>query len=196
MREFFEETIVELLDLGGGAFAGAVDTGAFDVATDDVAHFTGIERFADVIVGPETQRFLGRLQRTEAGQHDDGQMWIDLADLAQAFDAVHPWHANVHDDGVGLFFPEQLKSGLDAIGGVHLIIGFEEHAKAFPRPNLVVDDKNLGQFGQGGHNRPKQLAARRVPRAGKEPNNFRLIAEAWARNVEVEKVGAQAANCE
>ena len=67
-------------------------------------------------------------------------MRIDLADFAQAFDPVHSGHANVHDDGVGLFFPEHLEPGLDAIRGVHLIIRFEEHAQAFTRPNLVIND--------------------------------------------------------
>jgi len=104
-------------------FAGAVEPGALDIAADDVPHFGGIERFADIIVGAETQGFLGCLERAEPGEHDDGKMRVDFADSAEAFDAGDAGHANIHDNGVGLFFLKKFKTGLDAIGRVDLVIG-------------------------------------------------------------------------
>ena len=175
LREFLEQPVVQLADLGSGALTCAMHPGALDISSDDVAHFASVERLADVVIGPETQRFLGRFERAKTRQHDDGKMWIDLADLAQPLDPIDAGHANVHDDGIGLFFLEQLEAGLDAIGGVHLVIGFQEHAQTFARTDLVVDDEDLGCFGSDDHNKPSRVAARRVPRAPGRTNNFRLI---------------------
>src|SRR2546421_12864801 len=99
--------------------------GPFDVTINDLLHFMRIKRFADVIVGAESERFLGSLERAETCQHDDGQMRVDLADLTKTFDSADSGHSNVHDDGVGLLFLEKFDAGLDAISGVDLIIWFQ-----------------------------------------------------------------------
>src|SRR2546430_1089200 len=101
-------------------FGRPMSTSAFDVAIDDLLHFVSIKWLADIIIGAESQSFLGRFKRAKTGQHDDGQMRIDLSNLTETFDSAHARHPNVHDNGVGLFFFEKLESSLNAIGGVHL----------------------------------------------------------------------------
>ena len=78
-------------------------------------------------------------------------MRIDLANLAQPFDACHSRHANVHDDGVGSFFLQKLDSGFDVVGRAYLIVGFQEHPQAFARAHFVIDDKNLRLIDSDGH---------------------------------------------
>ena len=82
MGQLLEQTIIQLLDLGGGIHAAALNPGAFDIAPDYFPHFARIKRLADVIVRAQAQRLLGRLERAETGQHDHGNMRIDLADFA------------------------------------------------------------------------------------------------------------------
>src|SRR6266487_5739177 len=98
-------------------FARPVEAGAFDIASDDVAHFARVKRLADVIIGSEPERLLGRFQGAEAGQHDYGKMRIDLTNLAQTFDSGDTGHPDVHDDGVGLFLLKELHSSFYAIRG-------------------------------------------------------------------------------
>ena len=151
LRELLQEPVIQFLDLAGGVLARAMEPGALDVAADHFAHFARIKRLADVVVSAEAERFLGRLERAEAGQHDDGKMWIDLANQAQAFDARHSRHPDIHDDGVGLFFGQELQTLFDRVGGMHLIARLQEHAQTFARSHFVVDDEDLREFGVGNH---------------------------------------------
>ena len=122
LRQFFEQTIIQFLELGRSMFSCPMNTSAFDIAPDDVPHFARVKRLADVIIGAESHRLFGGFQSAETGQHNDGKMGIDFADFAQTIDAVHAWHANVHDDRVGLFLFKEFHTCLDAVGRVHLII--------------------------------------------------------------------------
>ena len=151
MRELLEEAVVQLLDFRRGVDAGAMNPGALDVAPDHFPHFARIEWLADVIVRAEPQRFLGRFERAESGQHDHGDVRIDFADLAQAIDAAGAGHANVADDRVRLFFAQDAEPGLDAIGGVNLIVRLQEHPQAFARAHFVIDDEDLREFGGNRH---------------------------------------------
>ena len=140
---------------------------AFDIAINDLLHFVRIKRFADVIVGSKSKRFFGGLECAETCQHDDGQMRIDLTDLTKTFDSTDSGHPYVHDDGVGLLFFEKFDAGLDAVGGVHLIIWFQQHAQAFARPHFVINNQDLGEFGRGGHGASALREARGMPREGR-----------------------------
>ena len=93
---------------------------AFDITPDHFLHFARIKGFADVIVSAQTQCFLRCFQRAETCQHDHGKMRVDLADPPQTLDAGGAGHANVHDDRVGMFFPQKPNAGLNAIGRVHV----------------------------------------------------------------------------
>src|SRR5262249_49794850 len=135
-----------------------------DLAINDLLHFTGVKRLADVIVGAESQRLLGRFERTKASEHDDRKMRIDLADLTQPFNAADSGHPNVHDNGVGMFFFEEFEASLNAIGGVDPIIWFQEHAQAFTRPHFIVDNEDLGKFRRGDHGASAARESRRMPR--------------------------------
>ena len=108
LRQFLEEAIVQFLDFTGRVFARAMEPRALDIASDHLAHFARIKWLADVVVRAEAKRFLGRFERAESGQHDDGKMRIDFANPAQAFDAGHAGHSNVHDDRVGFFLLSSL----------------------------------------------------------------------------------------
>ncbi len=99
-----------------------MNTRAFDIAPNDVTHFARVKGLANVIIGPKPQRFLGSFQGTEAGQHDDGKMRIDLANFAQTIDSGHTGHPDVHHDCVGLFLFQEFHSRFDAIRRVHLIV--------------------------------------------------------------------------
>ena len=125
--------------------------GALDVAPDHLPHFAGIERFADVIVRPEPQSFLGRFERAKPGEHDYSDVRIDLANLAQAINAAGAGHPNVADDGVRLLLAQDTQAGLDIFGGVDLIVGLKEHPQAFARTHFVIDDENLREFGGDRH---------------------------------------------
>ena len=136
---------------------------AFNVAVDDLLHFVRIKRFADVIVGTKPESFFRGFERAETGEHDHGKMRINLANLTQPFNSAHARHPNIHDDGVGLFFFKHFEPGLDAIGGVHLIIWFQKHSQALARPHFVINNKDLGQFGPGGHRASAAREARGMP---------------------------------
>ncbi len=90
-------------------------------------------------------------------------MRIDFANLTQTLNAAYSRHPNIHDDGVGLFLFEEFEAGLDAIGSVHLIIWFQKHAQAFARPHFVINNKDLGEFGHGGHRAAAAIEARGMP---------------------------------
>src|SRR5205823_13103443 len=120
---------------------------ALDVATDYFPHFAGIEWLVDVIVRAEPERFLGGLQRTESGQHDNSDVRVYFADPPQTIDAARARHPDVGDHGVGLFFLQQLDPVVDAVRGINLIVRFEKHAQAFARTHLVIDDEDLGKIG-------------------------------------------------
>src|SRR5262249_53243510 len=120
--------------------------------------------FADVVICAETQRLLCRVERAKTGEHDDGQMRIDFADLTKAFDPADSRHPNVHYDGVGLFFFEKLEAGFDAIRRMHLIIGFQKHPQTFARSHLVINNEDLGEFGRGRHSASAPSEARGMPR--------------------------------
>ncbi len=104
LRELIPQTLVKLLNFARGRLALPLQTGPFHVTADHFAHLDRIKGFVDVIVSAETERFLRGLERAEAGEHDYGEMRINFANLAQAVDAVHPGHANVHDNCIGMLF--------------------------------------------------------------------------------------------
>src|SRR5260370_32856599 len=159
--------------------------GALDIAINDLLHFMSIKRLADIIVCPEPQSFLRSFKRTKTGEHDNREIRVDLTDLTQTVDSAHSRHPNVHDDGVGLFFFEEFEAGLDAIGGVDLIIWFQEHAQAFVRPHFVINNKDLGQFGRGGHKSAAAKKSKGMPaRGGKKKKKTGQIN--WGRPAEVE----------
>ncbi len=93
-------------------------------------------------------------------------MRINLANLAQTLDPAYSRHPNVHDNRVRLFLFEEFDPGLDTISRVHLIIRFQEHAQAFARPHFIINNKDLGQLGRGGHNASAAVEARGMPRTG------------------------------
>src|SRR5262249_34354349 len=115
----------------------------------------------------------------------------------KAFDAADSRHSNVHDNGVGILFFEQLEAGLDTIRGVHVIVRFEEHSQAFTRPHFIIDNENLGAFGRGGHNASGRSEARGMPRTGRrsKKSEGKLIKLSRA-NRYAEIGGTQGAICE
>jgi hypothetical protein len=80
---------------------------------------------------------------------------------------------------------------------MHLIIWFQEHAQAFARPHFVINNKNLGQFGRGGHNASAAIEARGMPQRGRRnKKNRRKFIWLSRANVEAEISGTQGATCE
>src|SRR5260370_6007312 len=153
--------------------ACAMRTRSFDIAIADLLHLMSIEGFGDIRVGAEWESFLRSFKRTKSGEHDDRKMGVALANLSQTFNAAHPRHPNVHDNCVGLFLSKQFEPGLNAVGRAHLIIWFQEHAQAFARPHFIVNNKDLGEFGRGGHSASAAIEARGMPRAGRRSKKNR-----------------------
>src|SRR5205807_4803316 len=102
-------------------------------------------------------------------------MRIDFANLTQTLNAAYSRHPNIHDDGVGLLLFEEFEASLDAIGSVHLIIWFQKHAQAFARPHFVINNKDLGEFGRGGHRVAAAIEARGMPRTGQRNKKTKFI---------------------
>jgi hypothetical protein len=74
-------------------------------------------------------------------------MLIDLPNFSQSLDTGHSRHADIHHDGVGPLLLEKFYSRFYAIGGMDLIISFEQHPQAFARTQFIVDYKDLGKIG-------------------------------------------------
>src|SRR5712692_489447 len=139
---------------------------ALDSAAGHFLHFARIKRLADIVIGTKSKSLFCGLECAEAGQHDDREVRIYFADLAQSLDASHSGHANVHDDGIGLFFLKKFQTRLDTIGGVNLISWLQEHAQTLPRTNFIINDENLGLIDRCGHSASGGLRARGMPQRG------------------------------
>ena len=75
-----------------------------------------IERLEQVIVSAQLHRFDGGLGRPVSRHHDDHLFGVHLAQSAQRFQAVHPAHAHIHDDQVGLESRKDFQPLLAAVG--------------------------------------------------------------------------------
>ncbi len=60
--------------------------------------FVDVEGFGQVIEGAGLEGVHGRVHRRVGRHDDDGDVRADLADAVQGRDAVHPAHADIHED--------------------------------------------------------------------------------------------------
>ncbi len=112
-----------------------------------------IERLTDVVVCAQAERFLRGLERAKAGEHDHGDVRIDLANETETIDAVGSGHADIGDDRIGMLLAKKTQSIFHRVGQMYLIVWLQEHAETFARPHLIIDNEDLRKFRAGGHRR-------------------------------------------
>jgi hypothetical protein len=79
-----------------------------------------------------------------ADHHHHGGV-VDLADLGERLQPVHPRHLDVHEGDVGAELAEDLDGLEGAAGGAHLVVFvFEQLVEDAPDPLLVVHHKDAG----------------------------------------------------
>ena len=107
---------------------------------DDLFEFGDIERFEEVIVGPQFHRLDGGLGGAVGRHHDDEQFGVGLAEAAEGFEPVDPAHADVHDDQVGFGPGNQTQPLLAAVCGGQLNFrGVENPAERVLHIRLVIN---------------------------------------------------------
>ena len=101
----------------------------------------GIERFFEEIIRAELRGFDGGLDSAVAGDHHDLCLRIELADLLERLEPVHPFHLDVEKDEV------RLELGIDAdrlvAGRARLdfdLLVFQNLLQCFANPLLVIHD--------------------------------------------------------
>ena len=117
--------------------------------------------------GAGADRLEGVLIEVEGRQHQDPGSGGPRRDPAGRLDAVHPRHAHVHEDDVGLHAGDQF-DGRPAVLGLadhlHLLAGLQQHAESEPVHLLVVD-----QDDPDGHAPSRVRTGRTARRANPPP---------------------------
>src|SRR6201997_245644 len=112
-----------------------------------------IARLGDVVGSSKSESFQGSggSMFGERAEHDDGNAGVDLAQLANGFEAVHLGHFNVEEDDVGLEIGELGQSKTSVGGGAGYLeggIAGDGIGKSPAHNDCVVDDKHslLGRW--------------------------------------------------
>jgi hypothetical protein len=97
--------------------------------------------------GARAQRGVGVLVEVEGRQDDHARAPAAFDEPARGLHAVHPGHAHVHQDDVGLQALDDLE-GLVAVTGLadelEVGLGLEDHPEAHAQQLLVVDEHDRG----------------------------------------------------
>ncbi|CAM5579397.1 hypothetical protein SSTU70S_03458 [Stutzerimonas stutzeri] len=95
-------------------------------------HGQVFQRLDQIVGGAQAQRLDRIAHNTGTGHHDDRQIGLTLADLANQFEAVHLRHAQVADHQIGLLGLEQRHAFLTAAGLQHANHRIQIACKAGP----------------------------------------------------------------
>lgn len=114
------------------------------VAADSLLEHVHIERLLEIFVRAETDGGLGGREGTVARHHDHRNFGIDLAHGLEALDAVFLRHADVHHDHRKRLLADHLQAAVHAVHGNDIEFVLKEVGDAFARPELVIDDQDLG----------------------------------------------------
>ena len=85
---------------------------------NDELQFFKIERFGQIVVGPEFHRFHRRIDRGIGGHDDDRDSRIAFLDLPQCLYAADIGHPHIHQDQIGRFFPGHPDGVFSVHGGI------------------------------------------------------------------------------
>src|SRR5439155_16159097 len=103
----------------------------------------GGERLLQEVVGAELRRLDGGLDRTVAGDHEDLGVCVELAQLAQGLQAVHPLHFHVEEHEMGPELGVALQGLRPRRAGLNFdLLILEQLRERFADPLLVVDHQD------------------------------------------------------
>ena len=119
-----------------------LEVGVFQRLSDDDGEFVEVERFADVVVGPQPHGVDGRFEAAVGGHHDDHDLLIVFLDLFQDLNAVDARHLDIEQHQIGLFLPNQAQRLFAVTGGNDLVALLLQILLQRPADQVfVVDDQ-------------------------------------------------------
>ena len=80
-----------------------------------------VERLAQVVVGPQTQRLNGGLGRREGRDHDPDDLWVGLLRRTQHIHAAHVRHPDIGHEQIDRLTLQQIHRGTPALGEQHTV---------------------------------------------------------------------------
>ena len=124
--------------------SGTFGAGQGHVFAHGLQHGVGVRRLGHEIRRLVAERLARGFQRAVARQHDDRDIFVDLAHVADAFQAGASGHAVVHDDRVDPGRLELFHSVGHRVGDADVVVVLEQDAQALAGAVIIVNDENLG----------------------------------------------------
>ena len=112
------------------------------------------ERLFEKVVSPQFGGAHRGFDGAVARDHDDFGSIVEVTDLVQSFQAVHPGQPDVKQHDVEGTFAQSLQAALATVGGRGLVAFIFKHAlERLPDAGFVVHDKDVMHAGGRGQGR-------------------------------------------
>src|SRR6185295_12373076 len=113
----------------------------FQGPLEDHLQLLHVDGLAQVVLRPQLHGPHGGLHRPVRGHEDHHRLRPHPPDLVQELQAVHPGHAQVGEDDVGIDLLEQGEAGAGVVGLGHVVpVLAQQRLQRRRRVDLVVDD--------------------------------------------------------
>ena len=141
--ELAAKAVVHVAENGIGLGLAAMCFSTGKPVIDYPHHLVDGERLFDKISDAVPDGGASGLERAEAGQDDDTDVRVDLADLRQSVEAILAGHAQVEDDQVRRALVKPGNTFIDTVGKIDVVLRRQQDAQTLPGGSLVVDDDDM-----------------------------------------------------